>query len=80
MMNFGSNFSKNFHNIYPNYIKKHYPKFTIFRTVVLFGGQEQQLIEIEIGCLLNENGELILGIKAPKLFQEAIKNLLDFWK
>ena len=71
---------KNYDYIEANYIKKHYPKFTIFRTVVLFGGQEQQLIEIEIGFLLNENGELILGIKAPKLFQEAIKNLLDFWK
>jgi hypothetical protein len=40
---------------------------------------KNQIIEIEIGFLLNQNGELILGIKAPKLFQEAIKNLLDFW-
>ena len=71
---------KNYDYIEENYIKKHYPKFTIHRTVVLFGGKEQQLIELEIGFLLNENGELILGIKAPKLFQEAIKNLLDFWK
>jgi hypothetical protein len=46
---------------------------------VLYGSKEREIIEIEVGFLLNENGELILGIKAPKLFQEAIKNLLDFW-
>jgi hypothetical protein len=69
----------NYDFIEENYIKKHYPDFQILRTVVLYGSQEKQLIEIEIGFLLNENGELILGIKAPKLFQEAIKNLLDFW-
>ncbi|HRK26129.1 MAG TPA: hypothetical protein PK239_02450 [Chitinophagales bacterium] len=69
----------NYDFIEQNYIKKYYPKFKIFRTVVLYGGKEQQIVEIEIGFLLNENGELILGIKAPKLFQNAIKNLLDFW-
>jgi hypothetical protein len=30
--------------------------------------------------LLNEAGNLILGIKAPELFKEAVKNLLDFWR
>lgn len=69
----------NYDFIEQNYILKHYPNFQILRTVALYGSQEKQLIEIEIGFLLNENGELILGIKAPKLFQEAIKNLLDFW-
>ncbi len=69
----------NYDFIEQNYIKKHYPKFKILRTIVLYGGTENQIIEIEIGFLLNENGELILGIKAPKLFQDAIKNLLDFW-
>lgn len=61
------------------YVKKHYPKFKITRTVVLYGSQEEKIIEIEIGFLLNQNGQIILGVKAPKLFQEAIKNLLDFW-
>ncbi len=69
----------NYEYIEKNYIQKHYPKFKIIRTVVLYGSKEQEIIEIEIGFLLNENGELILGIKAPKLFNEAITNLLDFW-
>ncbi len=62
------------------YNKKYYPKHEIIRTVVLYGGQKEEIIEIEVGFLLNEKGKLILGIKAPKLFKEAIKNLLDFWK
>jgi len=33
-----------------------------------------------VGFLLNENGDLVLGVKAPELFKEAIKNLLDFWQ
>ncbi|MCL2329284.1 MAG: hypothetical protein FWC39_12335 [Bacteroidetes bacterium] len=62
------------------YSKKEYPQYKIVRTVVLYGSQEEEIVEIEVGFLLNENGKLILGVKAPKLFQEAIKNLLDFWK
>nr|WP_231552397.1 hypothetical protein [Capnocytophaga canimorsus] len=69
----------NYDYIEKHYIKKYYPKSNIIRTVVLYGSQETRIIEIEIGFLLNENGQLILGIKAPELFQEAIKNLLDFW-
>lgn len=70
---------KNYDFIEENYIHKHYPDFKIIRTVVLYGSKEEKIIEIEIGFLLNEKGQLILGIKAPKLFKEAIKNLLDFW-
>jgi len=70
---------KNFKDIEKNYIKKYYPEFKITRTVVLYGGKAKKIIEIQVGFLLNKNGDLILGIRAPKLFKEAIKNLLDFW-
>jgi hypothetical protein len=46
---------------------------------VLYGSNEEKIIEIEVGFLLNENGQLVLGVKAPKLFKDAITNLLDFW-
>ncbi len=69
----------NYDYIEKNYILKHYPKFKISRTVVLYGSSNEEIIEIEIGFLLNENGKLILGIKAPQIFKEAITNLLDFW-
>lgn len=71
---------KTFDFIEKIYIKKHYPKYKIIRTVVLFGSEETSIVEIEVSFLLNKNGQLILSVKAPKLFQEAIKNLLDFWK
>ncbi len=70
----------NYDYIEKNYILKHYPKFKIVRTVVLYGSKEEKIIEIEVGFLLNENGKLILGVKAPKIFKDAIENLLDFWK
>lgn len=70
---------KTFDFIETIYIKKHYPKYKIIRTVVLFGSDETSIVEIEVGFLLNKNGKLILSVKSPKLFQEAIKNLLDFW-
>ncbi len=62
------------------YNKKHYPKHKIIRTVVLYGGQEERIIEVKVGFLLNENGKLILGVRSPRLFKEAVQNLLDFWK
>ena len=71
---------KNYDYIEQNYILKHYPKFKMTRTVVLYGSKEEKIIEIEVGFLLNEKGQLILGIKAPSIFKEAIQNLLDFWK
>jgi len=70
---------KSFGDIEKTYIKKYYPKYKIIRTVVLYGGTEKKVVEIKVGFLLNENGDLVLGIKAPALFREAIKNLLDFW-
>lgn len=62
------------------YLKKYYPKYKIVRTIVLYGSQEEKVVEVQVGFLLNENGKLILGINAPQLFKRAIKNLLDYWK
>lgn len=70
---------KTFEPIEDMYIKKYYPEYEIIRTVVLYGGNSTTVDEIEVGFLLNKNGDLVLGIKAPKLFKEAIKNLIDFW-
>ncbi len=69
----------NFDAIENFYIKPNYPKYKIIRTVVLYGGNEEKVIEIEVGFLLNKNGKLILGINAPDLFKTALKNLLDYW-
>lgn len=62
------------------YLNKYYPNFKIVRTVVLYGSEVEQIAEIQVGFLLNQNGKLVLGIKAPKLFKRAINNLLDYWK
>jgi len=63
------------------YIKTYYPEYKeIIRTVVLYGGNKNTIERIEVSFLLNANGQMILGIKAPELFKDAIKNLLDYWK
>ncbi len=61
------------------YLKVHYPQYKIVRTVVLYGSNNEYIGEVEVGFLLNERGKLVLGIRAPKLFTKAIKNLLDYW-
>lgn len=76
----GINELANYDYIEKNYINKYYPNFSITRTVVLYGSKEKQIVEIEVGFMLNEDGDLVLGIKAPPLFNDAIKNLLDFWR
>ena len=70
---------KNYDFIEKAYIKKFYPKYKIIRTLVLFGGVSEKIIEVEIGFLLNKQGKMILGIKAPQIFIIALKNLFDFW-
>ena len=72
----------NYDDIEYIYIKPNYEKYKIIRTVVLYGSNTENNLElpIEIGFLLNENGKIILGISAPKLFVEAVENLLDYWK
>lgn len=72
----------NYDFIEENYIKKSYPDYTVVRTVVLYGGElmDNEQLEVEIGFLLNQQGKMILGIRAPQLFNQAIMNLLDYWK
>jgi len=70
---------KNLEEIEKRYIKKYYPNHKIIRTIVLYGSRERKIVEIEIGFLLNKVGDLVLGIKPPALFKDAIKNLIDFW-
>ena len=62
------------------YLRKYYSQYKIVRTVVLYGGLSMGVFDMEEGFLLNENGKLVLGIKAPKLFTKAIRNLLDNWR
>ena len=58
------------------HIQRHYSWCKIIRTVVIYGGQQTEIAEPEIGFLLNKHGLLILGQKPPQLFIEAINNLL----
>lgn len=62
------------------YLNRYYPKYKVVRTVVLYGSIEKKIVEVEVGFLLNDYGQLVLGIKAPKLFTRAVRNLLDYWK
>lgn len=71
---------KNYDFIESKYIEKYYPAYKVVRSVVLYGGYEDKILEIEIGFLLNSEGKMVLGIKAPKIFIYSLKNLLDFWK
>ncbi len=75
----GINDLNNYDAFDKEYIKVYYPNFKIIRTVVLYGSKNEQIIEIEVGFLLNENGKMILGIQAPTIFTKAIKNLLGYW-
>lgn len=59
-----------------NHIQQHYSWCQIIRTVVIYGDQQTEIAEPEIGFLLNKHGVLVLGQKPPQLFVEAINNLL----
>lgn len=60
-------------------IRPNYPKYKILRSVILYWSSEENIVEIEVSFLLNENWKIILWVNAPKLFKEAIKNLIDYW-
>jgi len=60
-----------------SYLKTYYPKYKISHEIVLGSGRKRRVVEIEIHFLRNENGTTSLGIKAPELFEEAIKNIVN---
>ena len=72
---------KNFDAFEKIYIKKHYPNdhYKIIRTVVLYGGTDTRIERIEVSFLLNKQGNLIIGLNAPQIFRESLKNLQDYW-
>lgn len=57
------------------YLMPLYSPKAIFRTVAVYGSKETKIKEDEIGFMLNENGAVILGKNAPKIFSEAISKL-----
>lgn len=69
----------NYDFIETEYIFKHYKDYKIIHTLVLYGSLCEEIIDIEVGFLLNEKGKMILGIKAPKIFTQSLENLLAFW-
>ena len=69
----------NFDTIEKSYIKKYYPKYEIIRTVVLYGGTKEIIERIGVSFLLNSKGLMVISVKAPVLFKEAIKNLKHYW-
>lgn len=70
----------NYDFIENSYIKPQYPQYTISRTVVIYGSQQEQIVEVEISFMLNEKGKMVLGVQAPTLFVQALSNLLDYWR
>lgn len=63
----------NYSYIEENIIRpSHFPK-KIIRTVVIFGSHEKKIVEPQISFLLNEDGEILLGKKAPDVFKEALE-------
>ena len=69
-----------FTNIEKTYLKRYYPEYKVLRTVVLYGGNSQEIEHIEVSLLLNAEGRIVLGVEAPAVFKDTIKNLLDFWR
>jgi len=62
------------------YIKKHYPGYSIIRTVVLYGSNNNTAPIGKISLLLNNSGCILLSTTAPTLFKESLNNFRDYWK
>lgn len=60
-----------------SYLRKYYPEYQMKHEIVLGSGRKRKISEIEIHFLRDENGTTSLGIKAPELFEEIIKNIVN---
>ncbi len=60
-----------------SYLKTYYPEYQMTQRIVLGSGRKKRITEIEIHFLRNENGTISLGIKAPELFEEMVKNIVN---
>jgi hypothetical protein len=69
-----------FLNIEQFYIKRYYPAYKILRTVVLYGGVGEKINQLEVSFLLNKEGRMVLGLNAPGVFKDTVKNLVSFWR
>ena len=78
-MDLGIRTLENYGDIERMYIKKHYPGYEIQRSVVLYGSANANIKPMQVSFLLNQEGKMILGIKAPHLFREAFDNLKKYW-
>ncbi|MCX6706483.1 MAG: hypothetical protein NTV24_05310 [Candidatus Woesebacteria bacterium] len=67
---------KNYTYIEKKKIIPAYNPASIVRTVVIFGSKEKMIKKKQIGFMLNENGEVILGKQAPQIFKDVVKKLL----
>ncbi|MFA5020399.1 MAG: hypothetical protein WC533_04870 [Candidatus Pacearchaeota archaeon] len=66
---------KLFGAIEKEYLKKYYPKYSVERGVILFGGEEKRITEKEVIFLMNSDGEIIVSAKTPKVILNALKNI-----
>ncbi len=69
---------KNYKYIENKIIKSDYHPTKFVRSVVLYGSTQQKIKEPQIGFLLNERGEIILGKKCPLILKEAVAALFTF--
>lgn len=61
------------------YVKSHYSRMNICRTVVLFGGDFDELKNDKVSFILTQKGELLISKdNSPDIFKSATKKLLDF--
>ena len=57
------------------YVNKYYPRYTVTKHVVLFGGAQTQIRQPEVAFLLNSNGDMILATHTPSVLKDAVQEL-----